>query len=245
MLCRFCFYSKWLDPNKKRTVYGQKLLIPYTYKDYDKVLFLDLDILISPECPDLFDMMGEGIGLMAKVSPRESAKFRKIYSWSERILNETTESFFTSRNFERCEGLEGAINGGVVLFRPALVADLLKDYYDSDHDSGTLSTEEEPAMAYLSQKAGIFQDLGMRFNCQPHYEIGTPEASVLYDIHHNQVYKRIENHMRKWTGEPDSLLVHMHYKLIKRLIESGAYIIHFAGGWWNTKLYKKCLKIWG
>lgn len=241
----FDFIQKWIDPAKKRTVYGQKLLIPYAYKNYDKVLFLDLDILISPKCPDLFDMMKEGIGLMAMVSPRGSEKFRKVYSWSDRILNETTESFFTSRNFELCEGLVDCINGGVLLFRPALIADLLKSYYESDHDPGTLSTEEEPAMAYLSQKSGIFQKLDMKFNCQPYFEIGTPEASTLWNIHHNQVYRRIENHVRKWTGEPDSLLVHMHYKFIKRLIDNGAYIIHFAGGWWNTRLYKKCVKIWG
>ena len=33
-----------------------------------------------------------------------------------------------------------------------------------------------------------------------------------------------------------------YYKLIRRLFDDGAYIVHFAGGYWNTHLYRKCMK---
>ena len=28
----------------------------------------------------------------------------------------------------------------------------------------------------------------------------------------------------------------------RRLFDDGAYIVHFAGGYWNTHLYRKCMK---
>ena len=38
------------------------------------------------------------------------------------------------------------------------------------------------------------------------------------------------------------LLLGAHYKLNRRLFDDGAYIVHFAGGYWNTHLYRKCMK---
>ena len=125
----FRFIDDYIDKDKKRDIYSQKLLIPDYLREYEQVLFLDLDIIISPDCPDIFALMPENIGLMAEVNPRSSARFRKIYADNERILNETVEDYFTSRGFASADGLVGNINGGVLLFRPRLVADLFRDYY--------------------------------------------------------------------------------------------------------------------
>ena len=85
----FRFIDDYIDKDKKRDIYSQKLLIPDYLREYEQVLFLDLDIIISPDCPDIFALMPENIGLMAEVNPRSSARFRKIYADNERILNET------------------------------------------------------------------------------------------------------------------------------------------------------------
>ena len=132
----FRFIDDYIDKDKKRDIYSQKLLIPDYLREYEQVLFLDLDIIISPDCPDIFALMPENIGLMAEVNPRSSARFRKIYADNERILNETVEDYFTSRGFAAADGLVGNINGGVLLFRPRLVADLFRDYYMSMKSQG-------------------------------------------------------------------------------------------------------------
>lgn len=97
----FRFIDDYIDKDKKRDIYSQKLLIPDYLREYEQVLFLDLDIIISPDCPDIFALMPENIGLMAEVNPRSSARFRKIYADNERILNETVEDYFTSRGLRR------------------------------------------------------------------------------------------------------------------------------------------------
>lgn len=80
----FRFIDDYIDKDKKRDIYSQKLLIPDYLREYEQVLFLDLDIIISPDCPDIFALMPENIGLMAEVNPRSSARFRKIYADNER-----------------------------------------------------------------------------------------------------------------------------------------------------------------
>lgn len=65
----FRFIDDYIDKDKKRDIYSQKLLIPDYLREYEQVLFLDLDIIISPDCPDIFALMPENIGLMAEVNP--------------------------------------------------------------------------------------------------------------------------------------------------------------------------------
>ena len=238
----FRFIDDYIDKDKKRDIYSQKLLIPDYLRDYEQVLFLDLDIIISPDCPDIFALMPENIGLMAEVNPRSSARFRKIYADNERILNETVEDYFTSRGFAAADGLVGNINGGVLLFRPRLVADLFRDYYMSMKSQGENTAFEEAPMAYYTQTKGLFLELDYRFNCMPYFEIGNPYADRLYALHQNRLYGKAEHVLSRLTGEKHMLLLGAHYKLIRRLFDDGAYIVHFAGGYWNTHLYRKCMK---
>ena len=185
----FRFIDDYIDKDKKRDIYSQKLLIPDYLREYEQVLFLDLDIIISPDCPDIFALMPENIGLMAEVNPRSSARFRKIYADNERILNETVEDYFTSRGFAAADGLVGNINGGVLLFRPRLVADLFRDYYMSMKSQGENTAFEEAPMAYYTQTKGLFLELDYRFNCMPYFEIGNPYADRLYALHQNRLYR--------------------------------------------------------
>ena len=46
----FRFIDDYIDKDKKRDIYSQKLLIPDYLREYEQVLFLDLDIIISPDC---------------------------------------------------------------------------------------------------------------------------------------------------------------------------------------------------
>lgn len=238
----FKFINEYIDKDLKRDIYSQKLLIPDYLREYEQVLFLDLDILISPDCPDIFALMPQDIGLMAEVNPRESARFRKIYAGNERILNETVQDYFTSRGFAADEKLIGNINGGVLLFRPRLVADLFKEYYMSMKSQGENTAFEEAPMAYYTQTRGLFKELDYKYNCMPYFEIGNAYADRLYALHNDRIYGMAEKLLYKLTGEKHMLLIGKHYRLVRRLFDDGACIVHFAGGYWNSHLYKKCRK---
>ena len=49
------------DPTFHRPLLAQKLLIPHLTQQYDLVLFLDLDILISENAPDVFNELNGNI----------------------------------------------------------------------------------------------------------------------------------------------------------------------------------------
>lgn len=238
----FKFIDDYIDQDLKRDIYSQKLLIPDYLREYEQVLFLDLDIIIAPDCPSVFELMPEHIGLMAEVNPRESARFRKIYAGNERILTETVQDYFTSRGFPADEKLIGNINGGVLLFRPRLVADLFREYYLSVKSQGEHTAFEEAPMAYETQTRSMFLPLDAKFNCMPYFEIGNDDADKLYRLHHNRFYGLAEKILYRFFREKHMLLIPQHYQLVKRLFDDGAHIVHFAGGYWNEHLYKKCLK---
>ena len=92
----FRFIDDYIDKDKKRDIYSQKLLIPDYLREYEQVLFLDLDIIISPDCPDIFALMPENIGLMAEVNPRSSARFRRP-SAARRARTRSSRSFSSAR----------------------------------------------------------------------------------------------------------------------------------------------------
>ena len=234
--------DRLIDSGKKRDIFSQKLLIPDYLRDYDIVVFLDLDILITRQCPSLFEEIPEDCGLMACLNPRGTEKFKKIFAGNERVLKETTMDYFTARGFEANDRLVGNINGGVLVFRPALIADLLKSYYDSDHSQGTFSAYEEAPMAYYSQTNGLFQALDNRYNVMLNFEVGTPMGSEIYNTIHSRAYCFINRLLRKITHKNNVLLTGKVLTLTKRLVEQGSYIIHFAGGYWNTKVYRQCVK---
>ena len=243
-----CVMSVGAGKYRKQYELVRDNLMAYAKKCHADFRFIDdyidkdkkRDIIISPDCPDIFALMPENIGLMAEVNPRSSARFRKIYADNERILNETVEDYFTSRGFAAADGLVGNINGGVLLFRPRLVADLFRDYYMSMKSQGENTAFEEAPMAYYTQTKGLFLELDYRFNCMPYFEIGNPYADRLYALHQNRLYGKVEHVLSRLTGEKHILCA--HYKLIRRLFDDGAYIVHFAGGYWNTHLYRKCMK---
>ena len=75
------------DSTNKRSFFYQKLLLPDQLKEYDTCVFFDIDILINPDCPSLFDILPDDKGFAAVYSPRGSDKFKAFYSNRQEVLN--------------------------------------------------------------------------------------------------------------------------------------------------------------
>ena len=221
-----------LDKTMKRSLLSQKLLIPSALQEYDKVVFLDLDIVISNDCPSLFELLPEDKGLAAISSPRGTEKFNLHYKISnvDTVIN-SIDAYFTDRNFPLVEGLESTINGGVLVFNPSKIAELFKDYYFSDHDQGPHQSHEEAPMAYISQNNKLFVLLPENYNRQFFFDMYTPKAKKLFRIKSNILYKVINKMLQKIFKLPyDVLLYKMLLNLRNDLIlNEGVYILHFAG----------------
>ncbi len=167
------------DPAMRRNILYQKMLLADLCRDWACMAFIDLDVLIARDAQSIFEALPDGAGLAALVDPRGTPVFENVvrHLWKlPEILDETHESYFASRGFAPFPAgtpFIGSINGGALLCRPALVADMFKGAYHGDFEmrvvgSGfverQLSGDEEPMMAWLTQAKGMFAPLPDRFN---------------------------------------------------------------------------------
>ncbi|CAI8710339.1 hypothetical protein [Chryseobacterium sp. IT-36CA2] len=221
--------DKPLDETFYRPLLSQKLLIPSQTTQYDIVLFLDLDIAISEKAPSVFEYLPDNKFFGAILDPRGTEEFNKTWEHIPRILEETSEIYFTDRHFDAHPLLEGSINGGVFIFRPQKIADTFKEYYFSEHNQGELNSFEETPFAYISQVNGWFEALPPEFNVQVMYKIkGTNEGNQV-EVEERNTPRFIKKYFYKKSGY--CMLPTKRYKrFIKNIIVEN-YFVHFAGNY--------------
>ncbi|WP_346983317.1 hypothetical protein [Chryseobacterium sp. POE27] len=221
--------DKPLDEKFHRPLLSQKLLIPSATREYDVVLFLDLDIIISEKAPSVFDYLPDNKFFGAVLDPRNTEEFNKTWGHIPRILEETNEIYFTDRHFKNNNLLQGSINGGVFIFRPEKVADTFKDYYFSDHNQGELNSFEETPFAYYSQINDWFEALPIQFNMQILYKIkGTEKGREII-----KKEKRFPEFFLKYYYKKTGSCMYptKQYKEYVKQIISENYFIHFSSNY--------------
>lgn len=216
------------DPSMQRGILSQKLLLPSLLTRYDRAAFLDLDIIINKKAPSIFDQLPPGAAFSAAVDDRSDPGFRAHWHRHPGILRETAESYFAARNYPAVPGLEGSINGGVLLFRPSRIADLFEEAYFKEEDPERWASYEEAPMAFHAQSRGLFHPLDARFNCQFQYALHTiPEGrrvARFADSPPIRAYGRLFGKDKK-----QRLLRPRYQKLVPELLQR-CHILHFAGG---------------
>lgn len=218
-----------MDDSFHRPLLSQKLLIPSETKEYDMVLFLDLDIIISDKAPSVFDYLPEDKYFGAILDPRGTEEFNKTWGHIPRILEETSEMYFTDRHFEANPLLQGSINGGVFIFRPEKVADIFKEYYFSEHNQGELNSFEETPFAYFSQINNWFEALPSAFNVQILYKIKGTEKGK--EVEHDE--KKLPQFFRKYYYKKSGYCFYptKKYKNYVQQVIAENYFTHFSGNY--------------
>lgn len=218
-----------LDKSCHRPILSQKLLIPNELIDFDEVLFMDLDIIISKNAPNIFDEFPSEKHFGAVLDSRGTDEFNKTWGYIPRTLKETSESYFTDRDFQKNNKLLGSINGGVFLFRPKIIAPIFKEYYFSNHNQGRFNSYEEAPMAYITQINDLFFAINPLFNVQVLYKIkGTDEGNKASFYGRGipeiafKIYKKISGNATFPTNK--------YFNFIDKIIEN-SYFVHFAGGY--------------
>lgn len=214
------------DPTGKRPLLSQKMLIPSLVKEYEIALYLDLDILINKNAPNIFDELNTDSGFAAVVDPRGTEEF--VETWT--IKNETIRSYFESRNFEFKDSIIGSINGGIFLFRPNMVSALFEKYYFSDHNTGDLHpVNEEAPIAYITQTQHLFQELDIKYNTQIIFKLkGTAEGKKIVKTKSIIPKFITRRYVRKNKIE---IYPTCAYRKFYRKILNQVWILHFAGGY--------------
>jgi hypothetical protein len=231
------------DPARRRNILWQKMLLPHLARDWERVVLFDLDMLIARDAEPLFDYLPDDAGLAAVIDPRDTPAYSNaaLLHWRlPEYRDETHLSYFSSRGyppFPPEAPVIGSINGGALLCRPALVADLFRDVYTSPFEmriSGPgfsqrpmLEGEEAP-MAYVSQVCGLFAALPERFNRQMLYVLfddpGQPAVRWVHSAHYRN-FRRIDSRLPL----PASFYPRFWRELVAETL-AGVDLLHFAGG---------------
>lgn len=221
--------DKPLDETFYRPLLSQKLLIPAEAVDYEMILFLDLDIIISDNAPSIFDYLPEDKYFGAVLDPRGTVEFNKTWKHIPRILEETDEIYFQDRHFEAHPSLQGSINGGVFICRPPKVAGFFKDYYFSEHNQGNLNSFEEAPFAYFSQINNWFEALPIAFNTQILYKIKGTEKGNKIENAEKKIPKFFRRYYYKKTG--NCFYPTKEYRKYVKEIMNQNYFTHFSGNY--------------
>lgn len=218
-----------IDSSFYRPLLAQKLLIPAQFTSYDMITFMDIDVLISPSSPSIFDVLEEGFNIGAVIDPRESQGFLNTCKniWKDAsIVNETHLSYFLDRGFEQNENLIGSINGGVFVCRPKIIGELFVKAYWSDLP---FTPHEEAIMAYISQTKKMFQELDIGWNNQVMHYLGESDDKYLIFIHENWYFKIIFK-LHKRFPLPFYLLPKKYLGYLRHGLLTN-HILHFSGGY--------------
>ena len=160
---------------RKRSPAWQKLLIHQTpaLKGYDQIAWVDSDIAIAPEAPDIFQRVPvDRVGAVNDhaTPSREDHRLvteRAYKQWDAAgipyIPNLTAQEFYASVGIT-CD-YEDVVQTGVFVFSPALHASILEDTYARYEDPGDNGLNHEMRFfSYELIKAGVVEWLSVKFN---------------------------------------------------------------------------------
>jgi hypothetical protein len=215
----------------KRSVAWQKcLVLSQTFSaQYDRMVWIDSDIHIDPNAPDLPAVPETHVGGTDAYSLFTSGLYDHLYSqyityWAKHGIKAiecpTPSSFYTAY------GLPGdchaAIQTGVLSLSPKYHREILENaYYNHEEKGGAEWNYEMRPLSYEIVKTGNYHFIDQRFN------LLLADYIALFYPHLMEVsgLKRIFNkHIGPYLGKNSPRYTALHSA------EKIAYFLHFAGG---------------
>ena len=162
-----------------RPPHWQKLLVMEDARvaGYDQVVWLDCDVLISPEAPCIVSRHdSDKLGIISYRDANESSAashdnrllrfFRFSQWWQGRVP--TTPEIYVKAGLPA--DVDDWTNTGVMVMTPRRHAGLFRHVYD-DYDGSPFSYQENIPLSYEIFKSGDYKILDKRFNCDLMYEL--------------------------------------------------------------------------
>jgi hypothetical protein len=225
-------FTEALDKSTRalsRSPAWQKCLIPLIprVQEYDQVVWIDSDIVISPYAPDIT----EGIPLDHVAAVDEYSilgesvfgdSLKRVYAkWRQdrvAFIDNLTPELFHS-NFGLPNSLSRVVQTGVFVFNPSLHAQVLKDVYTKYEDRGAncWNFEMRPLSYELQTRCNVIW-LDYRFNLVwPFFK--EMVFSEFFTLSGSEIYLQIQ-------------------RLMAKSALNFSYFLHFAGSANEMKLLK-------
>jgi hypothetical protein len=232
--CDLQLIEKPLDPDNAHSYLTQRLLIADRFSRFDVIAHIDIDILIPRALPDIFQSLPNTAGFSATADPRGTDGY--VEAWGKAPFTRwTNKEYFAQKGWDVDDSFV-SINGGVLLFRPALVADLFASWYrDPSRFAGhpdTFFQCEEGIFAYLSQKNRLFARLPVHFNMQVHYALHDRTSGRTALAKYRSVANRgLRKTARAFGDRSGSIGYGKSYtRFVEELLKENN-LVHFAGNY--------------
>jgi lipopolysaccharide biosynthesis glycosyltransferase len=141
-----CFFR---NSNSPSPLLWDRIWALENFKNYDKVLVLDADIIINENSPNIFEFLDNSHDLCVVKNVNEDridSEFLKQISDTAALLHGSIELFQKKiPNFDSSEYLENYFNMGVLLYRPKSLEQII------EHLKYTIFSDEE-LLEYCSRK---------------------------------------------------------------------------------------------
>ncbi|QWE06924.1 hypothetical protein [Polynucleobacter sp. JS-JIR-5-A7] len=221
------------DPNMHGHILTQKMLLPKSYSQYKWIAFLDLDVIISKNAPNIFNCVDETKGFGAVLDPLDKVEYLQANRvWFNKDFSRITTltNRFTNEGFKFNSKIIGIINSGVWVAKPSVVSEIFSTYYFGGAYQGKEMTSlEEIPMSYLTQNADLFFPLNVKFNNQLIYFSCEKNARFNYLLIRTQ--EKINQLLKRFIPKRKNFLFLPPYiALIEKTLDS-SFILHFSGGY--------------
>ena len=223
-----------LDRDNIHDYLTQRLLIPSRFSRCEIVAHVDIDVLIPQNLADIFESLPPQAGFSATVDPRATRAYDKAWGHA-RFAKLTHRQYFEEKGWKVDDSFV-SINGGVLVFRPRMVAELFESWYrDSSCFSGHPDHYfqcEEGILAYLSQKHRLFAPLPVKFNKQIHYALHeTPRGHSVLSRYRSFAPRGTRKLLRSFGAPSNHVGFGRTYRLfVEELLQQGN-LVHFAGNY--------------
>ena len=121
------------SPNSANPFFWDRLWEYENFTGYEKVLVLDLDVVVNSKAPNIFDELTPDFDFCAVKDGNPGGRFKGSYSFRDSIvknistMGNTVEIFQKNiDNFSEEEYWENYFNLGVTLFRPNVISEHIK-----------------------------------------------------------------------------------------------------------------------
>lgn len=147
--CDFYEISYFKHKDSPSTLFWDRIWAMENFKNFDKVLIVDPDVIINEEAPNIFDLMEPTTDLCVVHNinrDRASTPYFENISLTISTLHNTIDVLKRKiNNFSEVTYLENYFNMGVFLYRPKSLSPIIQEMKE-------LMFDDEELMKYLSFK---------------------------------------------------------------------------------------------
>lgn len=168
-------------------IYFEKFQIYKLLEVFDRIIYVDSDVIISKDCPNLFEIVNE-----SHIGAFIISKYSDFHNFSNQTIKQYCGDFDYWTKEERDKNIYRSFNTGVMIFSNHHMYsfnnsfEIAKAYYDikiTNENDNWLCTGDQTIINYIVQKERLsIQDIGYKFNhtCAINFETNRFNSHIIH-----------------------------------------------------------------